>query len=57
MAQWANFLPGFDATFHDLSNMKIDIKDDSTNATVISPPATGWVKMVFGLCLECMRSL
>ena len=34
MAQWANFLPGFDATFDDLSNMKIDIKDDSTKATV-----------------------
>ena len=34
MAQWANFLPGFDATFRDLSNMKIDTKDDSTKATV-----------------------
>ena len=34
MAQWANFLPGFDATFYDLSNMKIDSKDDCTKATV-----------------------
>ncbi|MCG7587667.1 nuclear transport factor 2 family protein, partial [Photobacterium sp. OFAV2-7] len=34
MKQWAGFLPGFDTTYHDLSNMKVDISDDTANATV-----------------------
>jgi len=33
MSQWAGFLPGFDTTFHDLSNMKVKIKGDIATAT------------------------
>ncbi|MGY3572775.1 nuclear transport factor 2 family protein [Vibrio paucivorans] len=34
MQQWAGFLPGFDATFHDLSNLNVTINGDKANATV-----------------------
>ncbi|WP_050645356.1 nuclear transport factor 2 family protein [Vibrio coralliirubri] len=34
MQQWAGFLPGFDATFHNLSNLNVTINDDIANATV-----------------------
>ncbi|AIS57755.1 nuclear transport factor 2 family protein [Vibrio coralliilyticus] len=34
MQQWAGFLPGFDATFHDLSNLNVFINGDKANATV-----------------------
>lgn len=33
LEQWAGFLPGFDATFHDLSNIKVRIEDDRATAT------------------------
>lgn len=29
MQQWAGFLPGFDTTYHELSNINVVIKDDS----------------------------
>ncbi len=32
--QWAAFLPGFDATYHDLSNLKVNLDGDSATATV-----------------------
>ncbi|USE01853.1 nuclear transport factor 2 family protein [Vibrio sp. SCSIO 43133] len=32
--QWAGFLPGFDATFHHLSNLNVSIDGDKANATV-----------------------
>ncbi|MHA2714873.1 nuclear transport factor 2 family protein [Vibrio owensii] len=34
MQQWAGFLPGFDATFHDLSNLNVSIDGDKASATV-----------------------
>lgn len=34
MAQWAAFLPGFDRTYHDLSNIRIEQKGDK--ATVLA---------------------
>lgn len=34
MKQWANFLPGFDATYHELSNLKVDIHGKTAKASV-----------------------
>lgn len=34
MQQWAGFLPGFDATFHDLSNLSVSINGNQAHATV-----------------------
>lgn len=34
MQQWAGFLPGFDATFHDLSNLRVSIDGDKASVTV-----------------------
>lgn len=34
MQQWAGLLPGFDATFHDLSNLNVSIDGDKASATV-----------------------
>lgn len=34
MKQWAGFLPGFDTTFHELSNLDVTVKGDSAVATV-----------------------
>lgn len=34
MKQWAGFLPGFDATYHDLSNLRVNVDGDSANALV-----------------------
>lgn len=34
MQQWVGFLPGFDATFHDLSNLNVSINGDKASATV-----------------------
>lgn len=34
MNQWVGFLPGFDTTFHDLSNLKVDVEGDTALATV-----------------------
>ena len=34
MKQWAQFLPGFDATFHELTNLNVSIAGDKANATV-----------------------
>ena len=48
MQQWAGFLPGFDATFHDLSNLNVFINGDKANATVDFTAATGQVKKVSG---------
>ncbi|WP_112481168.1 nuclear transport factor 2 family protein [Vibrio variabilis] len=34
MKQWAAFLPGFDATYHDLRNLKVNVDGDSATAFV-----------------------
>lgn len=34
MKQWADFLPGFDTTFHQLSNMNVFIKDNEAKVKV-----------------------
>lgn len=34
MKRWAGFLPGFDTTYHDLSNLNVDIDGDNATATV-----------------------
>ncbi|GAM59816.1 hypothetical protein JCM19232_149 [Vibrio ishigakensis] len=33
LKQWAGFLPGFDATFHDLSNVQVTVSGDKATAT------------------------
>lgn len=33
MKQWAAFLPGFDATYHDLSNLRVDVNGSSASAS------------------------
>ena len=33
MKQWSQFLPGFDATFHDLSNVVVSIAGDKATVT------------------------
>lgn len=34
MKQWAGFLPGFDTTFHELSNLDVVMESDNAIATV-----------------------
>ncbi len=34
MKQWADFLPGFDTTFHDLSHVRLNIQGDKAVANV-----------------------
>ncbi|WP_406609460.1 nuclear transport factor 2 family protein [Agarivorans sp. JK6] len=34
MMQWAGFLPGFDTTFHQISNHRVTVNDNSANARV-----------------------
>lgn len=34
MKRWAGFLPGFDTTYHDLSNLNVNIDGDNAMATV-----------------------
>lgn len=34
MKQWAGFLPGFDTTYHELSDLEVKVDGDSATATV-----------------------
>lgn len=34
MKRWAGFLPGFDTTYHDLTNLNVDIDGDNATASV-----------------------
>ncbi|WP_375749096.1 nuclear transport factor 2 family protein [Vibrio sp. HN007] len=42
MGQWAGFLPGFDTTYHELSNLKVDVNGDKADASV-DFTASHWV--------------
>ncbi|WP_342344093.1 nuclear transport factor 2 family protein [Vibrio owensii] len=48
MQQWAGFLPGFDATFHDLSNLNVSIVAIRRVRQWISLQVIGSVKKVSG---------
>lgn len=34
MKQWSGFLPGFDTTYHDLSNLDVQVEGDKATASV-----------------------
>lgn len=34
MKQWSGFLPGFDTTYHDLSNLNVQVEGDKATASV-----------------------
>lgn len=42
MKQWAAFLPGFDATYHDLSNLRANIDGDSASV-LVNITASHWL--------------